>query len=195
VGEKRRSRMAVDRRETAKRYMQQELDSLSRHDRDIVERFIAKGRIVRHVAKEYEDRLNPGQRIADGVAATMGSWRFIIVQSTILAIWIALNVTGLIYKWDPYPFILLNLVLSFQAAYAAPIIMMSQNRQAEKDRLQSTNDYEINTKAELEVLQLHVKLDELREQKWGSLVAMQQKQIDLLEQIVADLSASRPDAP
>jgi len=187
--------MAVDRRETAKRYMQQELDSLSRHDRDIVERFIAKGRIVRHVAKEYEDRLNPGQRIADGVAATMGSWRFIIVQSTILAFWIALNVTGLIYKWDPYPFILLNLVLSFQAAYAAPIIMMSQNRQAEKDRLQSTNDYEINTKAELEVLQLHVKLDELREQKWGSLVAMQQKQIDLLEQIVADLSASRPEAP
>jgi len=185
--------MAADRRETAKQYMQQELDSLSPHERGIVERFIGKGRIVRHVTKEYEDRLSPGQRVADGVAATMGSWRFIIVQSIVLAFWIALNVTGLIYKWDPYPFILLNLVLSFQAAYAAPIIMMSQNRQAEKDRLQSTNDYEINTKAELEVLQLHVKLDELRDQKWASLVAMQQKQIDLLEKIVADSSASRPE--
>ena len=183
--------MSVDRRETAKRYMQQELDLLSPHDRDIVERFIGKGRIVRHIAKEYEDRLTLGQRVADGVAATMGSWRFIIIQSLILVFWIALNVIGLISKWDPYPFILLNLVLSFQAAYAAPIIMMSQNRQAEKDRLQSTNDYEIDTKAELEVLQLHVKLDELREQKWESLVAMQQRQIDLLERIVAESSASR----
>jgi uncharacterized membrane protein len=185
--------MAMERRETAKRYMQQELDSLSSHDRVIVERFIGKGRIVRHVVKEYEDRLTPGQRVADGVAATMGSWRFIIVQSCILACWIALNVAGVIYKWDPYPFILLNLVLSFQAAYAAPIIMMSQNRQAEKDRLQSTNDYEINTKAELEILQLHAKLDELREQKWESLVALQQRQIALLERIIAESRARRPE--
>ena len=186
--------MSVDRRETAKRYMQQELDSLSPYDRDIVERFINKGRIVRHVVKEYEERLSPGQRVADGVATTMGSWRFIIVQSLILVVWIAINITGLIYKWDPYPFILLNLVLSFQAAYAAPIIMMSQNRQAEKDRLQSTNDYQINTKAELEVLQLHVKLDELRYAKWESLVAMQQRQIDLLEQIVAESGPRREES-
>ena len=187
--------MALDRRETAKRYMQQELDTLSARDRGIVERFIARGRIVRHVLKEYNDGLTPGQRVADAVAATMGSWRFIIIQSLVLVVWIGLNVAGLIYKWDPYPFILLNLVLSFQAAYAAPIIMMSQNRQAEKDRLQSTNDYEINTKAELEVMQLHVKLDDLREQKWETLLAMQQRQIELLEKLAGASIADRPEKP
>ncbi len=185
--------MHLDRRETAKKYMQQELESLLPGDRDIVERFIARGRTARHVVKEYEDQLSAGQRVADRVATTMGSWRFIIVQSFILAIWISMNVIGIVLKWDPYPFILLNLILSFQAAYAAPIIMMSQNRQAEKDRLQSTNDYEINMKAELEVLQLHVKLDELRDQKWASLVAMQQTQIDLLEKLASGPPAGSLD--
>src|SRR5439155_16859552 len=89
---------------------------------------IAARRDQRHPNKMYDASLTLGQRIADGVAATMGSWRFIIVQSLLLAIWIVLNVTELIFRaWDPYPFILLNLALSFQAAYAAPIIMMSQN--------------------------------------------------------------------
>ena len=92
-----------------------------------------------------------GQRIADALALMMGSWTFIIVQSTILAIWIALNAIAWIRHWDPYPFILLNLALSFQAAYAAPIIMMSQNRQAAKDRLMAEQDYMVNTKAEEEV--------------------------------------------
>ena len=92
-----------------------------------------------------------GQRIADALALMMGSWTFIIVQSTILAIWITLNAIAWIRHWDPYPFILLNLALSFQAAYAAPIIMMSQNRQAAKDRLMAEQDYMVNTKAEEEV--------------------------------------------
>ena len=103
-----------------------------------------------------------GQRIADAVAATMGSWRFIIVQSTILLGWIGLNVTAWINHWDPYPFILLNLALSFQAAYAAPFIMMSQNRQQDVDRRQAAEDFHINIKAELEIELLHQKLDELR---------------------------------
>ncbi|HXQ47250.1 MAG TPA: DUF1003 domain-containing protein, partial [Caulobacteraceae bacterium] len=85
------------------------------------------------------DELTLGQRVADGVAATMGSWPFIIGQSIILALWIALNVTAFVERWDPYPFILLNLALSFQAAYAAPFIMMSQNRQQEIDRKQAEN--------------------------------------------------------
>jgi uncharacterized membrane protein len=106
--------------------------------------------------------LTPGQRIADSVAATMGSWPFIIVQTTILAFWIVLNITAWIYHWDPYPFILLNLALSFQAAYAAPFIMMSQNRQADVDRQQAAEDFRINVKAELEIELLHQKLDELR---------------------------------
>jgi uncharacterized membrane protein len=97
------------------------------------------------------EALTAGQRIADGLAAVMGSWAFIIVQSILLAIWIGLNIAAWFYHWDPYPFILLNLALSFQAAYAAPIIMMSQNRQAAKDRLMAEQDYEVNCKAEDEL--------------------------------------------
>jgi uncharacterized membrane protein len=116
-----------------------------------------------------EPALTPGQRIADAVAATMGSWRFIIVQSTILAAWIALNITAWIRHWDPYPFILLNLALSFQAAYAAPFIMMSQNRQQDVDRRRAEEDYKINVKAELEIESLHQKIDALREGEVQSL--------------------------
>jgi uncharacterized membrane protein len=108
-------------------------------------------------------RLTTGQRIADTVASTMGSWRFIIIQTTILLFWIVLNVTAYVQRWDPYPFILLNLALSFQAAYAAPFIMMSQNRQQDIDRQAAESDYQINIKAELEIETLHQKLDALRE--------------------------------
>ncbi|OWJ61444.1 DUF1003 domain-containing protein [Inquilinus limosus] len=117
-----------------------------------------------HRAK-HRAALTFGQRLADGVAATVGSWRFIIVQSALLSLWIVLNVVGWIQAWDPYPFILLNLALSFQAAYTAPILMMSQNRQAEIDRYKAENDYKINIKAELEIEQLHQKIDLLREQE------------------------------
>ena len=110
-------------------------------------------------------KLTAAQRIADSVAATMGSWRFIIIQSTILLCWIALNISAWIQHWDPYPFILLNLALSFQAAYAAPFIMMSQNRQQDVDRKQAAADFQINIKAELEIELLHQKLDELREKE------------------------------
>src|SRR5206468_4844646 len=104
--------------------------------------------------------LTMGQRVADRVAATMGSWKFIIIQTTILFFWIALNVTAYVQRWDPYPFILLNLALSFQAAYAAPFIMMSQNRQQDIDRKEAENDYKINIKAELEIELLHQKIDD-----------------------------------
>jgi uncharacterized membrane protein len=124
------------------------------------------------------DDLTFGQRIADWVAATMGSWPFIIGQSIVLAIWIALNVTAFIEHWDPYPFILLNLALSFQAAYAAPFIMMSQNRQQDVDRKRAENDYKINVKAEMEIELLHQKIDELRE-----------KEVLMLTNAVADLTA------
>jgi uncharacterized membrane protein len=110
-------------------------------------------------------KLSSGQRVADLVAATMGSWRFIIIQTTILVFWVALNVTAYVQRWDPYPFILLNLALSFQAAYAAPFIMMSQNRQQDIDRADAAADYQINIKAELEIELLHEKLDALREKE------------------------------
>src|SRR5581483_2786437 len=103
------------------------------------------------VNKVVDERLTVGQKVADKVAATVGSWRFIIIQSFILAVWLALNITGIVFRWDPYPFILLNLMLSFQAAYAAPFVMMSQNRQAEKDRLTAQNDYTTDCKGEEEI--------------------------------------------
>ena len=125
--------------------------------------------------------LTPGQRIADQVAASMGSWRFILVQSALLVIWVTMNITGYVRHWDPYPFILLNLALSFQAAYAAPFIMMSQNRQQDVDRKEAANDYRVNVKAELEIELLHEKIDELRDkevlaltQAVGSLTALLQ---------------------
>ena len=118
---------------------------------------------LRATARAGEPRLTAGQRIADTVAATMGSWTFIIIQSVILLIWIVLNVTAYVQQWDPYPFILLNLALSFQAAYAAPFIMMSQNRQQDIDRKAAEHDYQVNIKAELEIELLHQKIDQLRE--------------------------------
>jgi uncharacterized membrane protein len=135
-----------------------------------------------HVAPHDTDQLTTGQRIADTVAATMGSWRFIIIQSTILLAWIALNVTAWIQHWDPYPFILLNLALSFQAAYAAPFIMMSQNRQQDIDRKEAAADYQINIKAELEIELLHQKLDELREKEVVALTEAVKSLTELLQQ-------------
>ena len=104
-----------------------------------------------------------GQKIADKDAATMGSWRFIIIQTTILLVWNLLNITAYVQRWDPYPIILLNLALSFQTVYAAPFIMMSQNRQQDIDRKEAENDYKINIKAELKIELLHQKLDERRD--------------------------------
>ena len=110
-------------------------------------------------------RLTLGQRIADAVATVMGSWTFIIVQSAILFVWITANLVGTMRGWDPYPFILLKLALSFQAALAGPVIMMSQNRQQDIDRKAAENDYRINVKAELEIELLHEKIDQLRERE------------------------------
>ena len=113
-----------------------------------------------------------GARVSDAVARVVGSWRFIIIQSVLLVIWMTLNVTAWIQQWDPYPFILLNLALSFQAAYTAPIIMMSQNRQSEIDRRAAQHDYDINLKAELEIELLHQKLDLLREKEISELIGI-----------------------
>jgi len=106
---------------------------------------------VVNVNIRHDQSLSHGERVADRFAEVMGSWSFIIVQSVLLMGWIVLNAVAYFRHWDPYPFILLNLALSFQSAYAAPIIMMSQNRQADKDRLMAEHDYEINLKAEQEV--------------------------------------------
>ena len=124
--------------------------------------------------------LSPGQRLADQVARTIGSWRFILIQSSAIALWITGNVLTGPSAWDPYPFILLNLLLSFQAAYTAPAIMMSQNRQSELDRRHAQTDYEINVKAELEIELLHEKIDLMKAQE---LLALTEAVRDLSAQV------------
>jgi Predicted membrane protein len=112
-----------------------------------------------NINKAADERLTAGDRIADAVASTVGSWRFIIIQSIILLFWLVLNTLAWINHWDPYPFILLNLALSFQAAYSAPFVMMSQNRQASKDRLTAENDYKTDLKGEQEICHIMDHLD------------------------------------
>lgn len=122
-----------------------------------------------------------GRGIADAVASVVGSWSFIVIQTAILFVWITANLVGAIQGWDPYPFILLNLALSFQAAYAAPVVMMSQNRQQDIDRKAAENDYRINVKAELEIELLHEKIDQLREREVLELTQAVRMLTELLE--------------
>lgn len=139
-------------------------------------------------------RLTLGDRISDKVAAVMGSWPFIIIQSILLACWVSLNVMAFVRHWDPYPFILLNLMLSFQAAYAAPIIMMSQNRQATIDRQDAQHDYEVNMKAELEIELLHDKINLLREDEMVAIIALLKDQQQQLQRVEALLQQQQSGA-
>lgn len=138
--------------------------------------------------------LSVGQRVADLVANTVGSWRFIIIQSILLAAWIVVNIIATIHHWDPYPFILLNLLLSFQAAYTAPLIMMSQNRQAAIDRQNAAHDYDINIKAELEIETLHEKVDLLREQEVVELTRLLREMLAKLETLQQETKPAGPAA-
>ncbi|MEC4004552.1 DUF1003 domain-containing protein [Flavobacterium sp. SUN052] len=122
--------------------------------------------------EQHNESLSFGSRLADKVATGMGSWRFIIIQTVIVAIWMLLNVIAFISHWDPYPFILLNLLFSTQAAYAAPIIMMAQNRQNERDRAQAQADYQTNIDAKLEIEALTEKLNAMEINKLDKILAL-----------------------
>ncbi len=124
-----------------------------------------------------------GERMADLVAGTVGSWRFVIVQSAVLLAWLTGNAIAGGNAWDPFPFILLNLLLSFQAAYTAPIIMMSQNRQADVDRDRAVADYAVNLRAESEIALLHEKIDLLREQQLAEMTDLLRRALDRIEQL------------
>jgi uncharacterized membrane protein len=113
-----------------------------------------------------------GQRLADSVATGMGSWRFIVIQTIIVAIWMALNMVAYVDHWDPYPYILLNLLFSTQAAYAAPIIMMAQNRQNERDRAQASDDYRTNCEAKVEIEELQKRLNAIEFEKLDKILAL-----------------------
>jgi uncharacterized membrane protein len=139
--------------------------------------------LSRNVNVEFERKLTLGERMADSLATYAGSWRFIIIFMLVLLVWIVVNTVVLIQRpFDPYPFILLNLVLSCIAAIQAPVIMMSQNRQEAKDRLRSEYDYRVNLKAELEIRQLHEKMDHLLVTQWQRLLEIQEMQMELIEE-------------
>ena len=147
----------------------------------VIERLTKRLHISRNTHQEFEESLTVGQRLADRIASFGGSWTFILSFLSLLLFWIVLNTIVLARKpFDPYPYILLNLILSMLAALQAPVILMSQNRFAAKDRMAAQHDYEVNLKSELEILALHQKIDTLREQQWLELVAMQKEQIQLL---------------
>ncbi|KAF0231491.1 MAG: hypothetical protein FD175_792 [Beijerinckiaceae bacterium] len=146
----------------AERLIAEGVDDLPAHERRLLERIAKRLTVTRNWSSDEEETRTFGQRVADLVAYWGGSWPFIIGFGAVMAAWIGYNIAAAAGAFDPYPFILLNLVLSTLAAVQAPIIMMSQNRQASRDRLQALHDYEVNLKAEMEIVALHDKLDKLR---------------------------------
>src|SRR4051812_3966201 len=147
-----------------------------------------EGLIINNLKNPPQEILSRGQKISDKVARFGGSWKFIIVFAIVLIIWIVFNSLALtVFRFDPYPFILMNLILSCIAALQAPIIMMSQNRQEEKDRMRSENDYMVNLKAELEVRSLHEKMDLLLEEQIKTLFIIQEKQFNILNELNSKL--------
>ncbi len=163
--------------------MDEHMQRVARH---VTERHPLSRNLAAHHTHEIPSR---GQRAADAMARFGGSWTFIGIFVLVLIAWVILNSVILLHydrAFDPYPYILLNLFLSMLASIQAPIILMSQNRQAEIDRRQAEHDYEVNLKAELEILLLHEKMDSLREQQWQELISLQQQQISLLEKLLSE---------
>lgn len=162
-------------------------ESLDERTKKVARHIAGRKHIARNIAKEFDARTTLGQRAADAVATFGGSWTFLTIFAATLVVWVGLN-SFIFVKYDktfdPYPYILLNLFLSMLAAIQAPIILMSQNRQAEKDRLNAEHDYEVNLKAELEIMLLHEKVDLLREGQWGELLAIQKEQLRLLGDLI-----------
>ncbi len=172
------------RKEYVKEVLEDEIGELSALDHEVVESLRQHEIVSENLEKQFEKKLTFGERLSDRIAEFGGSWKFLITFFSILFGWIAINGILLLTRaWDPYPFILLNLILSCLAAVQAPVIMMSQNRAEARDRLRAENDYKINLKAELEIRHLHEKIDHLLRRQYNRLFEIQQIQIELLEEI------------
>ena len=185
-------------RDTAEKLFSSEYEKLSEQERHVAHHITERTPISENIVQSYSEQLTFGQRMADNVASFGGSWAFIIIFMVVLIAWIILNSFILIKlrsgSFDPYPYIFLNLILSMLAAIQAPIIMMSQNRQSYKDRLSAEHDYEVNLKAELEIIALHEKIDSLKQEQWKGLIAIQEEQLRLLGQLVEDLKKDKQKA-
>jgi uncharacterized membrane protein len=164
--------------------LREERGELTQLEQEVVRSLRRQEIVGRDVDAAFDEKRTLGQRLSDRIAEIGGSWSFIVWFGLLLAAWMALNIAmGLNRAFDPYPFILLNLVLSTLAAIQAPIIMMSQRRQEVRDRLRSQNDYRVNLKAELEIRQLHEKIDHLINKQWDRLAEIQRIQVELLEEL------------
>ncbi len=173
----------------------QHWDALHERQQKVFKHVAERSSITKNINHAYDSQTSVGERLADKVAAFGGSWTFILLFLGFLAAWAFGNTVILSsYAIDPYPYIFLNLMLSMVAALQAPIIMMSQNRQAQKDRLAAEHDYEVNLKAEVEICQLHDKVDELRARQLAELISLQQQQVDLLRQIAERVKISEEAA-
>jgi uncharacterized membrane protein len=172
------------RHEYLRTILEQEKGELSALEKGVIQSLNEHEILSLHIDEEYDSKLTFGEHLSDRIATFGGSWKFLITFGCILFIWILLNSIFLFFKpFDPYPFILLNLILSCLAAVQAPIIMMSQNRQEVKDRLRGAHDYQINLKAELEIRHLHQKIDHLLSRQWERLIEIQELQLELIEEI------------
>lgn len=164
--------------------VKEDIGDISRLEEEVLQSIHHQDLITDNLNSQLEEKLTFGDKMADAIAVFGGSWRFILLFTGILVFWIILNVLFLTREaFDPYPFILLNLVLSCLAALQAPIIMMSQNRQSAKDRLRAESDYKVNLKAELEIRHLKAKLDQLASHQWRRLLEIQELQTELMEDI------------
>lgn len=163
--------------------LQKDRGELNRLDRQVLDSIREEELLASNLEKERDEKLSLGERLADKIAEFGGSWAFILTFLTIMAAWILANIYLMSRPFDPYPFILLNLVLSCLAALQAPVIMMSQNRQETKDRQRVEQDYRTDLKAELEVRALHEKLDHLIIQQWERLLEIQRLQVEMMEEL------------
>ncbi len=170
--------------EAAKRWLGKPASALDEAERRVLATTVNRSPVSRDVNERFEDDQTFAQRLADRVATIGGSWKFILGFAAFLTAWTLLNLTLGRGAFDPYPFIFLNLLLSMLAAIQAPFIMMSQNRQAAKDRVNASHDYEVNLKAEIEIMALHDKLDQMRVQQLEALLAAQQEQIELMRKLL-----------
>jgi uncharacterized membrane protein len=188
-------------REAAEKLFNSEYEKLTEQERHVAllaqSHLFEKTPISTNIVQDFSEQMTLGQKMADKVASFGGSWVFISIFACVMVVWIILNSFILIKlnsSFDPYPYILLNLVLSMLAAIQAPIILMSQNRQAYKDRLSAEHDYEVNLKSELEIISLHEKVDSLKQEQWRELISIQEEQLKLLAQLVEDLKKDKQNA-